>query len=250
MPAFNIVFMEHAREVKMAANLSTMFKAAAASTLLGLAGATLFAAPASAHYLTTRCNRNGDRCWVIRCDDDGDDCRAIREYAPVYDRWGYQRRGHWVCDDDGDPVPIGSGPRSVTGMGDWTAGQYMRPTTAIAMVMASRSIGGTDGCRGQIGRYLARFRGLREQRAIAGSLRLALTLSPWPSPWPLGWYDWAGPDTHGLGMDPLFQEINVLSDGVGHRSPPERLLGLTDTMDFSLARSLGHRGADDIGEDI
>lgn len=86
----------------MAANLSTMFKAAAASTLLGLAGATLFAAPASAHYLTTRCNRNGDRCWVIRCDDDGDDCRAIREYAPVYDRWGYQRRGHWVCDDDGD----------------------------------------------------------------------------------------------------------------------------------------------------
>lgn len=86
----------------MTTNLSNAIRTAAASVILGLTSATLFAVPASAHYLTTRCDRDGDRCWVIRCDDDGDDCRTVREYGPDYDRWGYRGSGHWACDSDGD----------------------------------------------------------------------------------------------------------------------------------------------------
>src|SRR5689334_24752170 len=43
--------------------------------------------PASAHYVTTRCDRDGDSCYRVICDDDGDDCRRVSSYP----RYGYDR---------------------------------------------------------------------------------------------------------------------------------------------------------------
>lgn len=67
--------------------------------LMGLAASTL---PASAHYTTTRCDNDGDRCWTVRCDNDGDDCYRVRDYDRD-EAWRYARpRGRLVCDEDGD----------------------------------------------------------------------------------------------------------------------------------------------------
>lgn len=61
---------------------------------LGAVGTTI--APASAHYITTRCDRDGDSCYRVVCDDDGDDCHRISSYSRYgYDRrYGYSRRGY------------------------------------------------------------------------------------------------------------------------------------------------------------
>lgn len=74
-------------------------------TGIGLAGA--WATSALADYAYTQCDRNGDRCWQIRCDDDGDDCHSINNtYSnPDYDRpdyYGDENSDRVVCDDDGD----------------------------------------------------------------------------------------------------------------------------------------------------
>ena len=53
---------------------------------LGAIGSSI--APASAHYVTTRCDRDGDSCYRVVCDDDGDDCRRVLSYS----RYGYNRR--------------------------------------------------------------------------------------------------------------------------------------------------------------
>jgi hypothetical protein len=60
-----------------------------------VAAGTLVAAtiPASAHYYTTRCDRDGDDCYTVRCDDDGDDCVRVRHYyrggyGSYYGRYG------------------------------------------------------------------------------------------------------------------------------------------------------------------
>ena len=59
------------------------------ATALVAIGASIV--PASAHYTTTRCDRDGDDCYTVRCDDDGDDCRRIASY-PRYD---YNRRSYY-----------------------------------------------------------------------------------------------------------------------------------------------------------
>src|SRR6267154_674720 len=68
-------------------------------TALLMIGASVV--PASAHFTTTRCDRDGDDCYTARCDDDGDDCRRVASY-PRYDYnrrsyYGYQSRayGDW-----------------------------------------------------------------------------------------------------------------------------------------------------------
>ena len=73
----------------------------ALAALLGVGGLAATATTASAHYVTTRCDDDDDRCGAVICDDDGDDC----EPAPAYRSWdrGERRpRAHWVCDDDGE----------------------------------------------------------------------------------------------------------------------------------------------------
>lgn len=87
----------------------------AAMALAAIAWAAT-ATPASADYETTRCDRDGDHCWIILCDDDGDDCRRISDFRPAPGKWGdegwdWRRRGwgrgwerhvpgHWACDGD------------------------------------------------------------------------------------------------------------------------------------------------------
>lgn len=60
--------------------------AVVAVVALGAIGGTM--TPASAHYTTTRCDRDGDSCYLVRCDDDGDDCRRVSSYS----RYNYSRR--------------------------------------------------------------------------------------------------------------------------------------------------------------
>jgi hypothetical protein len=63
--------------------------AVAAFVALGAIGVTIV--PASAHYTTTRCDRDGDECYTVRCDDDGDDCRRVSSYPGYfYDRREYR----------------------------------------------------------------------------------------------------------------------------------------------------------------
>ena len=64
--------------------------AIASFVALGAFGGTLTSA--SAHYTTTRCDRDGDECYVVRCDDDGDDCRTVSSYNPYNYRRGYGGR--------------------------------------------------------------------------------------------------------------------------------------------------------------
>jgi len=67
--------------------LSSLRNAAAVAVVaLGALGGTV--APASAHYTTTRCDRDGDECYTVRCDDDGDDCSRVSSYS----RYNYDRR--------------------------------------------------------------------------------------------------------------------------------------------------------------
>ncbi len=61
--------------------------------LLGLAGLAATTTSASAHYRTTRCDGDGDRCAVLRCDDDGDRCYRIRSYHRD-DRYGRRYEYH------------------------------------------------------------------------------------------------------------------------------------------------------------
>ena len=48
--------------------------------------------PASAHYNSTRCDRDGDDCYRVRCDNDGDDCVRVRHR---YYRRGYGGYGNY-----------------------------------------------------------------------------------------------------------------------------------------------------------
>jgi hypothetical protein len=64
-----------------------------AAIVFGALGAG--AAPAAAHYYTTRCDRDGDDCHRVLCDDDGDDCHRVynnyyrqQYYRPRY--YGYE----------------------------------------------------------------------------------------------------------------------------------------------------------------
>lgn len=81
--------------------LANLIRSAIYASALGLVSLAGSATTASAHYLTTRCDRDGDRCWVLRCDDDGDDCYRVRAYERDADRWYSRPRGHWACDEDG-----------------------------------------------------------------------------------------------------------------------------------------------------
>ncbi|MDE2183678.1 MAG: hypothetical protein KGJ78_11725 [Alphaproteobacteria bacterium] len=91
-----------------------LLKTGTMAALVGLA--VTAASPALAHYTTTRCDRDGDRCWRVVCENDGDDCRRTnsyndydRNYYSGYNRGYYNSRyydrdryRHWVCDSDGD----------------------------------------------------------------------------------------------------------------------------------------------------
>lgn len=58
-----------------------------------LGGTVALSTPASAHYLSTRCDRDGDDCYRVVCDDDGDDCRTVghfhRDYRPSWGMYSY-----------------------------------------------------------------------------------------------------------------------------------------------------------------
>ena len=83
----------------MGFRFSSVIKTAIVAGALGLAGLAATTTTASAHYMTTRCDDDGDHCWVVRCDDD---CDRVREYDRS-DEWRYYHpRGYWACDDDGD----------------------------------------------------------------------------------------------------------------------------------------------------
>ena len=98
--------------------LSNAMKTAAVAGLFGLGMMAATTTSALAHYSTTRCDSDGDRCYRVVCDDDGDDCRRVNSYHSSYDYnrsyWnrGYYNNGynnyygnryrHWVCDSDGD----------------------------------------------------------------------------------------------------------------------------------------------------
>ncbi len=47
-------------------------------------------APASAHYYTTRCDNDGDRCYRVVCDNDGDTCHRTG-YGSYYGSGYYGR---------------------------------------------------------------------------------------------------------------------------------------------------------------
>lgn len=78
--------------------LKNLGKSAVLAGAVGLMALLGSSASASAHYTTTRCDADGDHCWVVRCDDDGDDCHYVRDYH-VSEQ---DRHAHWVCDWDGD----------------------------------------------------------------------------------------------------------------------------------------------------
>ena len=59
-------------EVPKTIKQTALFSLVAFSTL------GLTAVPASAHYYTTRCDRDGDSCYQVYCDDDGDNCQRVR----------------------------------------------------------------------------------------------------------------------------------------------------------------------------
>lgn len=83
--------------------LSNGWKMAVLAALVSAGGLAASSTAASAHYVTTRCDEDGDHCWVMRCDDDGDDCVRIRSYdRDSYYRQNYRPRPRWVCDGDGD----------------------------------------------------------------------------------------------------------------------------------------------------
>lgn len=69
--------------------IANFFKRKALLALVAVGAVASFAAPASAHYVTSRCDWDGDDCYRVVCDDDGDDCRAISHYRQ-YNRpaWG------------------------------------------------------------------------------------------------------------------------------------------------------------------
>ena len=69
------------------ASMFTILLRTAAPAVLAIGA--LAATPASAHYTTTRCDRDGDSCHTVRCDDDGDDCGRLRQ--PRYS-YGYRNR--------------------------------------------------------------------------------------------------------------------------------------------------------------
>lgn len=78
-------------------NPANLLKSAAVAGVLTLGGLAASVAPASADYVTTRCNGYGD-CYRVRCDNDGDDCVRTGYYRSDY----YHRDRRWVCDADGD----------------------------------------------------------------------------------------------------------------------------------------------------
>ena len=105
---------------------SRTVKTAALVGLLGLGAAAAACGPAQAARSSIRCDRDGDHCWRVVCDDEGYDCRTYTlsgygyrndgAYRRYYDRDGsgyygngyygngyyYNGRRRWVCDRDGD----------------------------------------------------------------------------------------------------------------------------------------------------
>ncbi len=73
---------------------SNLFRNSVITAAIALSTVAWSVAPASAHYTTTRSHRDGDECYVVRCDDDGDDCRTVSTYHPYNNnyRGGY---GGW-----------------------------------------------------------------------------------------------------------------------------------------------------------
>lgn len=83
--------------------LSNGWKMAALAAVASLGWLAAGSSAALADYTTTRCDADGDHCWVMRCEDDGDDCVRIRSYDRDSYYRGYDRpRARWVCDGDGD----------------------------------------------------------------------------------------------------------------------------------------------------
>src|SRR5690242_18589103 len=100
--------------------VSTLLKSTAIAGSLGVGLLLTTVSGALAHYTTTHCDSDGDRCWSVRCDDDGDDCRRVSSYDNygAYNRYNYgsryyyygsaynrsyrNRYGYWRCDRDGD----------------------------------------------------------------------------------------------------------------------------------------------------
>ena len=71
---------------------STWLRNASCVTFVALCAMGASLAPASAHYATTRCDSDGDRCYRVVCDDDGDNCRRASPYQNYdYNRHGYDR---------------------------------------------------------------------------------------------------------------------------------------------------------------
>lgn len=70
-----------------------------------LGGAIAFSVPASAHYMSTRCDRDGDDCYRVVCDDDGDDCRTVghfhRDYRPGWSVYAYPGSSGFYFGDRG-----------------------------------------------------------------------------------------------------------------------------------------------------
>ena len=69
--------------------LSWRAAAIIAATATGVLGGT--SSTASARYITTHCDRNGEGCYKVRCDDDGDNCRRVTRNSEDYDRRWNQR---------------------------------------------------------------------------------------------------------------------------------------------------------------
>ena len=77
--------------------MNRVVKQVLVACIASLASAAAFSAPASAHYMSTRCDRDGDDCYRVVCDDDGDDCRTVdhfhRDYRPNWGMYSYPGSG-------------------------------------------------------------------------------------------------------------------------------------------------------------
>lgn len=91
-----------------------LLKNAALAGFVALGAVSVTIAPASAHYTTTRCDRDGDECYTVRCDDDGDDCRRVSSYS----RSPYDRRAYSGAYSDGYGYGYGRGSGNGYGYGN------------------------------------------------------------------------------------------------------------------------------------
>ena len=63
------------KDVRKMIEVPKTIKQSALFSLVALGALGVTAVPASAHYYTTRYDRDGDSCYRVYCDDDGDNCQ-------------------------------------------------------------------------------------------------------------------------------------------------------------------------------